>query len=31
MILMQKGSEHVGIWIEERANALKDYREAFGD
>jgi hypothetical protein len=30
MILMQKGSERVGIWIEERVNALEDYREAFG-
>jgi hypothetical protein len=30
MILMQKGSEHAGLWIEERANALTDYRKAFG-
>jgi hypothetical protein len=30
MILMQKGSERAGIWIEERANALEDYHEAFG-
>jgi hypothetical protein len=30
MILLQKGSEHAGKWIEERANALTDYRKAFG-
>ena len=30
MILMQKGSERAGIWIEERVNALEDYRQAFG-
>lgn len=30
MIPVQKGSEHAGIWIEERANALEDYRRAFG-
>jgi len=30
MILMQKGSDHAGIWIDEWANALEDYREAFG-
>jgi hypothetical protein len=30
MILLQKGSERAGNWIEERANALVDYRKAFG-
>jgi hypothetical protein len=30
MILLQKGAEHTGIWIEERTNALEDYRKAFG-
>jgi hypothetical protein len=30
MILLQKGSERAGVWIEERANALEDYRKAFG-
>jgi hypothetical protein len=31
MILLQKGSERAGLWIEERVNALDDYRKAFGD
>ena len=30
MILLQKGNEHAGSWIEERINALEDYRQAFG-
>jgi hypothetical protein len=30
MILLQKGSERAGLWIEERVNALEDYRKAFG-
>jgi hypothetical protein len=30
MILLQKGSERTGQWIEERVNALEDYRKAFG-
>ena len=30
MILQQKGPECVGQWIEERVNALEDYRKAFG-
>jgi hypothetical protein len=30
MILMQKGGERAGRWINERVNALDDYREAFG-
>jgi hypothetical protein len=30
MIHLQKGSERAGVWIEERANALEDYRKAFG-
>ncbi len=30
MILQQKGPEHAGQWIEERVNALGDYRKAFG-
>lgn len=30
MILLQKGSERAGVWIEERANALEDYHKAFG-
>jgi hypothetical protein len=30
MILLQKGAEHAGLWIEERVNALEDYRKAFG-
>jgi hypothetical protein len=31
MILLQKGSERAGVWIEERVNALEDYRKAFGN
>lgn len=30
MILLQRGSERTGRWIEERVNALDDYRKAFG-
>lgn len=30
MVLLQKGPEHAGTWIEERVNALEDYRKAFG-
>ncbi|HPC87033.1 MAG TPA: DUF3047 domain-containing protein [Smithellaceae bacterium] len=30
MILLQKGPERVGEWIEEKVNALEDYRKAFG-
>jgi len=30
MILLQKGSDRAGLWIEERVNALDDYRKAFG-
>jgi hypothetical protein len=30
MILLQRGSERAGQWIEERVNALEDYRKAFG-
>ncbi len=30
MILLQKGSSRTGQWVEERVNALADYREAFG-
>jgi hypothetical protein len=30
MVLLQKGSEHTGRWIEERVNAIDDYRKAFG-
>ncbi len=30
MILLQKGSERVGQWVEEKVNALEDYRTAFG-
>ncbi len=30
MILLQKGPERTGQWIEERVNALSDYRMAFG-
>ncbi len=30
MILLQKGPERVGQWIEEKVNALEDYRKAFG-
>jgi hypothetical protein len=30
MILLQKGPDRAGAWIEERANALEDYRQAFG-
>jgi hypothetical protein len=30
MILLQKGAERAGLWIEERVNALEDYRKAFG-
>lgn len=30
MILLQKGPEWVGQWIEEKVNALEDYRKAFG-
>jgi hypothetical protein len=31
MVILQKGSERAGLWIEERVNALEDYRKAFGD
>ena len=30
MILLQKGSDRAGLWIEERVNALDDYRQSFG-
>ncbi len=30
MILMQKGPDRVGQWVEEKVNALEDYRKAFG-
>jgi hypothetical protein len=30
MVLLQKGSENAGLWMEERVNALEDYRKAFG-
>ena len=30
MILLQKGPERTGQWIEESVNALADYRKAFG-
>lgn len=30
MVLLQKGNENAGLWIEERVNALEDYRKAFG-
>lgn len=30
MILLQKGPERAGQWVEERVNALADYRRAFG-
>jgi len=30
MILLQKGPERAGQWVEERVNALDDYRKAFG-
>jgi hypothetical protein len=30
MILVQKGPERAGQWIEEKANVLEDYRKAFG-
>jgi hypothetical protein len=30
MILLQKGPERAGLWVEERVNALDDYRKAFG-
>lgn len=30
MILLQKGSSRAGQWVEERVNALDDYRKAFG-
>jgi hypothetical protein len=30
MILLQKGGERAGQWIEERVNALEDYHKAFG-
>ena len=30
MILLQKGGERAGLWIEEKVNALEDYRKAFG-
>ncbi|MRR15964.1 MAG: DUF3047 domain-containing protein [Deltaproteobacteria bacterium] len=30
MILLQKGSDRAGLWMEERVNALDDYRKAFG-
>jgi hypothetical protein len=30
MVLQQKGAERTGTWIEEKVNALEDYRRAFG-
>lgn len=30
MILLQKGPDRTGQWLEEKVNALEDYREAFG-
>ncbi|MEE9911552.1 MAG: DUF3047 domain-containing protein [Deltaproteobacteria bacterium] len=30
MILLQKGPDRTGQWIDERVNALEDYRRAFG-
>ena len=30
MILLQKGPERTGQWVDERVNALEDYRKAFG-
>jgi hypothetical protein len=30
MILLQKGPERAGQWVEEEVNALDDYRKAFG-
>jgi predicted small secreted protein len=30
MILLQKGPERAGQWVEEQVNALDDYRKAFG-
>lgn len=30
MILLQKGPDRAGQWIDERVNALEDYRKAFG-
>lgn len=30
MILLQKGPDRTGQWIDERVNALADYRKAFG-
>ncbi len=29
MILLQKGPAHMGQWVEEKVNALNDYRKAF--
>jgi hypothetical protein len=30
MVLLQKGPGRAGQWVEERVNALDDYRRAFG-
>lgn len=30
MILLEKGSSRVGIWVDEEVNVLKDYKEIFG-
>lgn len=30
MILLQKGSKNIGLWIEEKINILEDYKKCFG-
>jgi len=30
MVILEKGKEHVGQWMEESVNVLDDYRKAFG-
>ena len=30
MVILEKGKERVGQWVEESVNVLEDYRKAFG-
>jgi hypothetical protein len=30
MVLLEKGADRAGQWVEERVNILEDYRKAFG-
>jgi hypothetical protein len=30
MIILQKGKQKIGAWVEETVNIVEDYRKAFG-